>query len=1246
MILNKKDKALLESFDTVINPNLIDEESLTVELHLYDKVGNQIHSKHDTKDYNVFLRPLHNEELNSEAKVQISFEYEETLKELNVESGKFVLRYNLLENILGSSSGDRVYIDEISPSRKEIRIRPIVVSDSNESWHFLNNIKMEDRILNYSINFGDNKIYQISNFVFDNIKFNDSIGSYVLKLYEKLPQDFSVKEQLWICEEKSEPITFSIELTQEIEEKVFKSLREPNFDIKIKDKKLESTGYKTWDKLLSNDENTAQRILNSHISSSIHGGEVKLAIDYSNYENFVHFGSAQERLKNFLYKMKLVEVYDSQTDWLSTITSSVEVANSTNKFVRNKNTLINNFDEYEKYLYWSSASYYEDSFGVHYNDTWPKENAVTPYTQSSVASVTAADGWFDEQLARAEAFDNSNDHGLINTVPEHLKIVDYGDNLTVDLTQDGSGSFVSINKNWTGSPSDEYIAFIYMIGQYFDTHWTYIKALTSTDEREHNVDLGIAKDLLFDVAESIGIKLNNGKNLVDLWEYTLGEQISGSWSGGSVGSGSYVQTNTGRQSEGEFESISSKQYTQEIWNRLINNLPYLLKTKGTRRGIRALLNCYGIPPTVIQIREYGGPDVSGSNTTGQAKMISLNHSVRFDAGNDSYFFKNYADDSIAKTLELRFAVSESDSYPERQCLLDVETFGKITLIYSGSGMGWLEYDPLVVSDEFTSSLMPLFDGDFWNVGVVYNVDPSPNEAIMRTKKSKNGNIIYDDVVSGSDFSLHSATYSATLGRTFGGIEYFTGSLQEFRIWDIELSDTVRDNHAKFIRAVNTDASSTYDNLIHRYTFDNAKNLHSGADPSVQDINPSQLNINNLDANNFPDEADYPYNFNYTEEEMSALIPNIGGNQWTNNKIRTEENIKYNLLDPLVKVTRNSGDFAPIDSNKIGIYFSPTNIINEDIIATYADYNFDNFIGDPRDYNKVTYTELDGENREYWKKYTSRNSFKDYIQWIRSYDKTLFEHIKRMLAARAQKHVGLLIEPHILERHKIKHKTISYDRLDYSDTINIEENLDINSEKLNYISEINVNNNTSVDSEKLNYISEIDYSVQMEAVGTSHTYVGLFDCHSSVNTSDSSYESLDALLESYENKYNSTVYARGNIRTDIADLHYEPNWWQAEGVVQCIYSIREFPQLGYDNLESGSSIYSAVTASYTLTNGNTKKYIRYYTKVKNVKADVNVYKGTLQTEDTTPDKKAAVEIFINNPNTLIVNDGGKTKLRIE
>jgi hypothetical protein len=81
--------------------------------------------------------------------------------------------------------------------------------------------------------------------------------------------------------------------------------------------------------------------------------------------------------------------------------------------------------------------------------------------------------------------------------------------------------------------------------------------------------------------------------------------------------------------------------------------------------------------------------------------------------------------------------------------------------------------------------------------------------------------------------------------------------------------------------------------------------------------------------------------------MSATTPIIGINNNTN-KIRIDSSSLLGNLDADISVERSEFYESVKDSNKIGIQYSPTEIINLDIIAQYADYNFDNFIGDPAD----------------------------------------------------------------------------------------------------------------------------------------------------------------------------------------------------------------------------------------------------------------------------------------------------------
>jgi len=81
--------------------------------------------------------------------------------------------------------------------------------------------------------------------------------------------------------------------------------------------------------------------------------------------------------------------------------------------------------------------------------------------------------------------------------------------------------------------------------------------------------------------------------------------------------------------------------------------------------------------------------------------------------------------------------------------------------------------------------------------------------------------------------------------------------------------------------------------------------------------------------------------------MTVLMPKIGYVE-NDNKTRIVTNNLISNLSPDERSDSSSLFYTPNDSNVINIHFSPTNILDLDIAAYYADYNFDNFIGDPRD----------------------------------------------------------------------------------------------------------------------------------------------------------------------------------------------------------------------------------------------------------------------------------------------------------
>ena len=147
------------------------------------------------------------------------------------------------------------------------------------------------------------------------------------------------------------------------------------------------------------------------------------------------------------------------------------------------------------------------------------------------------------------------------------------------------------------------------------------------------------------------------------------------------------------------------------------------------------------------------------------------------------------------------------------------------------------------------------------------------------------------------------------------------------------------------------------------------------------------------------------------------VPNIGPSRRNATKIRIEDTTLTQPLSHNIRSEQSSQDFAPIDSNKVGIYFSPVDVVNEDITYSVADFNFDDYIGDPRDEFKVQYKDLRDLRDEYFKRYTSANNFWDYLKILTYYDASIFKQLESLLPARADSQTGILIEPNILERSK-------------------------------------------------------------------------------------------------------------------------------------------------------------------------------------------------------------------------------------
>ena len=183
----------------------------------------------------------------------------------------------------------------------------------------------------------------------------------------------------------------------------------------------------------------------------------------------------------------------------------------------------------------------------------------------------------------------------------------------------------------------------------------------------------------------------------------------------------------------------------------------------------------------------------------------------------------------------------------------------------------------------------------------------------------------------------------------------SGSLMEFRLWTEPVEEEYFDIHVANPKSyVGNSGSSSYTNLVRRFSFDDNKTLSDG--DSLRDVSANQTYTQSGSARGFGGSN----LFESVIDKTKTIIPNHGPNRRMATKIRIE-NIALSgsgaVLNRNTRFDQSSNDFAPIDSAKLGIYFSPTDVINEDIVSSFANLDFNQYLGDPRDDFEQHYREL-------------------------------------------------------------------------------------------------------------------------------------------------------------------------------------------------------------------------------------------------------------------------------------------------
>jgi hypothetical protein len=565
-----------------------------VELYVYDEVGNLLESDYDARNYYPYLTANPKNSTYS----SITLDPETDLRNKGYNRGNLNAQYNFYRNLFNSSFGKFYWIKEISTSRTELKLSSQTIS-SQDIKSGLSVYQAYIATKNYYpifyLNFGNNQTVIAENVVY----YEDDLGGYLLiKLYEALPTQYDIKTQLWIVDKIAESVSFNVSITVETSiAQNLNSLRGPNFNVAINSKNGQTTPYYSYNSLFSSPISSSYQKLMSYYQDK----SIELNLDYSDFSNFIHFSSATERVNNFVYKLGLIESYNSQISQQqivagSTANSSI-ASGSINTIQSSINNIIEKFDIYEYFLYFNSSSW-----------AWPKSTSTQPYSLYSVTS------------SRALSFLGSSTTSPNATTQSLLFSASYYDATNKDLLHSSIPQYLLDDPN-----NDPYVTFIDMIGQHFDNIWVYYKDLSNRYNATNNPNTGISLDIVSDALRGLGIQLYTNSNVSDNLYYTLfGINDDGSL---LPPTGSELITNYVTSS---LTTLPSATIQDEIYKRLYHNLPYLLKTKGTQRGVKALISSFGVPSDILGIYEFGGQPANSFD--GVFDLDTTQYKVSIDTG--------------------------------------------------------------------------------------------------------------------------------------------------------------------------------------------------------------------------------------------------------------------------------------------------------------------------------------------------------------------------------------------------------------------------------------------------------------------------------------------------------------------------------------------------------------------------------------------------------------------------------------
>ncbi len=539
--------------------------------------------------------------------------------------------------------------------------------------------------------------------------------------------------------------------------------------------------------------------------------------------------------------------------------------------------------------------------------------------------------------------------------------------------------------------SDVFKNFALIMARHFDRVKVYINQFAGLRRVSYDDFDQAPNELLEEVGRNFGWDLQGSFVTTDSLRYFIGRDVYSGPSGNN--------------------SLNTRlaDIKNQFWRRMLQNLPYIYKTKGTRESVEALLRSYGVDNGFVRLKEYARK-TEGRLPTARVESEKSVYSLKINSGSSVSAPLAFAvgGGPFSVELRVRFPLGADG------VLTPTQLSGVIFNLASGSVTASLWYEKPSVSSMtgnvyLTSSAgrlqmtsCSLFDDTFYNLTLAKErVTGSTSLFVVKVLDGDLITFASTSSLSGAvGYPLDTPYSGFTVGQSGSTGEFWA---QEARVWNSALiQGEVLAHSAHFESYGRTSSYNNKDLLVHLRLNDGNITDGTGGLTVINSVpnGTSGAGIG-FAATSVP--------FTKFLEDYS-YIPSIDYG-WNQDKIRVYDG---STIDPQDQYQ---------DEKFISLEFNLYDQLNEDISHMMSSYDeLNNVMGYPMNRYRESYEGLQQMRETYFKRLQGKLNLRVFIDMLDFFDTSFVGMVEKLLPARSVFNGDeIVVESHMLERPKYQYQ---------------------------------------------------------------------------------------------------------------------------------------------------------------------------------------------------------------------------------